>query len=641
MKRLVVLIGVRRPGGGLEELESIEKCLGDMRDWALRQNIPRGDIKIFTDIPELIEPGDRPPLSINDIFSWIDARAKKPEPADQLLIYFSGHGTLHGGAQLWLLPQAPGKTWEAVDLGVSSIHAAWGRFKHVVFIGDCCAVVLGDAQFSFVEGTTILENPRARIRKQTVDVLLAARPGEASLELAINGVSVSPYTVQLLQALGGTPTTILEPQTPGVAAPLVLRVRNLAKELQTSVNRFLRAHNVVPPGSPVDDVVSITEWIALFPSLPLSPQPPIELPPSPSRGPVPPGPIDFVLGADARSRSSALAPPTVGDQGGRTENALTLNLDQGLRKIANGSLVEVPGVNWSSLIPDGYHYETKCGFFISGSSVRTAESRPDVECTVINEREIRIDPKNVELVVIEFKGREGIMIPAIPGQIGFIHVENGRVASVAYEASGHADIAHKSAFSPTFEAKSQRIRNLRNLLLNVVTGGDLSFTKVNPRTLARVITAIPYGQKIDFATLLYLGYVAYASDFPNAAISAVARAMQNQFGFVPLDLKILLSLAQTEPDEDFQFAPPFPLLTLGWSFLKATHEQLQEEFAQLTGHHRNTPWTHLDSFGVGLCQAYLVRQTTSGTSGQGGNVVVAVAEAPVEMKVEDPTAWAG
>jgi len=32
MKRLVVLIGVRQPGGGLDELKSIKKCLEDMRD---------------------------------------------------------------------------------------------------------------------------------------------------------------------------------------------------------------------------------------------------------------------------------------------------------------------------------------------------------------------------------------------------------------------------------------------------------------------------------------------------------------------------------------------------------------------------------------------------------------------------------
>ena len=89
MRRLVVLIGVRQPGGGLGELKSIEKCLEDMREWALSQQIPRSDIKIFTDVPSLVEADDPRPLSLAHIYDWISARAKEPQPADQLVIYFS------------------------------------------------------------------------------------------------------------------------------------------------------------------------------------------------------------------------------------------------------------------------------------------------------------------------------------------------------------------------------------------------------------------------------------------------------------------------------------------------------------------------------------------------------------------------
>jgi hypothetical protein len=85
VRQIAVLIGVRQPGGGLDQLNSISKCLTEMRDWALSQQIPRSDIKIFTDIPGLVEPGDPAVLSVDDIFSWIDARAKETQPADQLV----------------------------------------------------------------------------------------------------------------------------------------------------------------------------------------------------------------------------------------------------------------------------------------------------------------------------------------------------------------------------------------------------------------------------------------------------------------------------------------------------------------------------------------------------------------------------
>ena len=619
MKRLVVLIGVRQPGGGLDELKSIKKCLEDMRDWALRQRIPRGDIKIFTDIPSLIEAGDPPKLSISDIYDWIDARAKDPQPADQLLIYFSGHGMQSGGATLWLLPKAPERAWEAVNFDASKELATWSRFKHVVFIGDCCATVADNVQFDRVRGASILQNTPdvARIKAQVVDYLLAARPGKASLEVTINGVSLSPYTVQLIQALGGTPTTILETQTPGVSTPLVLRVRKLADELQTSVNAFLWANNVVPLGPPFDNVVSTTQWVSLFPTLPLPPQPPVQVSPPPAQAHIPTDIMSFVFGPDARYSAPPPTPLPSADQDVSPVNELTSNLDVRLRQIAAGSLVAMAGDDWSSKIPDGYHYETQCGFYVTGASVLNATSRPDVECGVISSHEVRINPESTELVAIEFEGGGGVMIPAIPQQIGFIHVENGRLASLAYEPSGHSDVTQKSAFRLEFVPKSQRIRNLRDTLMNVVTGGNLSFTDIDPKTLLDVVDDLSYGGKIDFSTLLYLAYVAYASKRAKRALVPLANYMQSKFGFVPFDLKILLLLARLDPGDDLQFAPPFPLLTLGWSLLQATNEYLPEELKDISEHYRNTTWTHLDTEGIEICQSYLSRQTKSGTSGLG------------------------
>lgn len=644
MKRLVVLIGVRKPGGGLQELESIEKCLKDMRAWALSQDIPPGDIKTFTDIPALRDAGDRALLSVNDIYDWIDSRAKEDQPADQLLIYFSGHGMQSGGATLWLLPQAPAKDWEAINLDSSKELAVWSRFKHIVFIADCCATVAGNAQFDLVKGASILENTpdERRIKAQPVDFLRAARPGKVSLEVVVDGVSLSPYTVQLVEALSGTPPTILEPQTQGATAPLLLRVRKLADELQISVNSFLRRNKIQPPGPPYDKIVSTTQWIARFPALPLLPQPPVRVPsppgqaPPPKQAPVPSGSFEFVLSPAASARTVA---PLMGYQSAQPASDLKLDLNDGLRQIAGGSLAAVAGFEWSSHIPDGYHYETQCGFFITGTEVRSAEVRPGVECEVLSGGEIRLNPGAMELVSIEFKGGGGIMIPAIPREIGFIHVENGRFTSVAYEPSGHVDFLSRSILRKEFETKSQRIRNLRDTLLNVVTGGDLTFTDIDPNTMLAVINDIHYGDKLDFSTLLYLAYAAYASTYAKPAILILAGYMQNQFGFVPFDLQILLSLARLKPRRYLQIAPPFPLLTQGWSLLEATHESLPEELTELREHYRNTPWTHLDSYGVDLCRAYLARQTTSGTSGQSGDIPITTAEPAVELDLDAGALW--
>lgn len=641
MRQLLVLIGVRQPGGGLDQLKSISKCLTEMRDWALSQQIPKNDIKIFTDIPELIEPGDPQVLSVNDIYNWIDTRSKEAQPADQLVVYFSGHGMQSGGASLWLLPSAPAKDWEAVNLDSSMQLAIWSRFRHVVFIGDCCASVADNVQFDMVKGASIFKNTpeEARIRQQPVDFLRAARPGKVSLEVVINGVTLSPYTVQLVEALGGTPATILESQVPGAVQPLVLRVRKLADELRTSVNVFLRAHSITPPGPPFDNVVSTTQWIALYPALPLPPQPPVRVPPPPAQAPVPPGTGPLPVGQGA---SVFWAPPggSAADaplSASKEQSHLTFDVD--LLEISAGTRTGVAGTKWSSNIPDGYHYETRCGFFITGGSVLNAEGRFGVGCDVLSGSEIKVYSMSMELVSIEFVGGGGIMIPAIAGQIGFIRLENGRMASLAYEPSGHADITQKSAVRSEFEAKSKRIRDLRDTLQNVVTGGELNFTNIDPQTILKVIDDIHYGGRIDFSTLLYMSYAAFASRLGKLAIPSLAHYMESQYGFVPFDLKILLSLARLEPTIQFNFAPPFPLLTQGWSLLQATHEELPEELTDLPRHYRNTIWTQLDSAGVALCRTYLANQTTSGTSDQGGNLPL-FSEGPITAAfAEEPKTW--
>lgn len=634
MRRLVVLIGVRQPGGNRPRLESIGKCLEDMRDWALSQQIPRSDIKIFTDIPELIEPGDPKELTLNDIYEWIKNRANEPQPAEQLVIYFSGHGMQSGGTPLWLLPRAPERKWEAVNMQACKECATWSRFKHIVFIGDCCASVADNAQFDEVTGTSILENvpEAARIAQRPFDLLRAARPGKAALEIRVNGVSVSPYTVQLVSALSGTPATILEQQTAGAREPLVLRVGKLAAELRTSVNSFLFANRIRAAGPPMDSVESTKEWIALFSSSPVPTAPPATTPPPGPQSPPPPG------GFSLDAISSVLQARRGGLVTGKWETELEeeLSLDQGLTQIAVTGVTGLPKSNWSSKIPDGYHYETRCGFFVSGASVARAESRPGVDCRVLSKQEIRTDPEAVELVLIEFEGGTGIMIPAIRGQIGFIHVENGRFVSLAYEPSGHADLLQKVPERKQFEARSQRIRDLRDTLQNVVTGGDLIFTDIHPKTILQLIAAIRYGGRVDFSTLLYLAYAAHVSKLSKGALAFLARYMQNQFRFVPFDLKILLSLARVEQREDLEFAPPFPLLTLGWSVLKATHEELPEGLRELPDHYRNAPWTHLDSLGVQMCRDYLMR-LRSGPSSQSGNTPFVIKE--FHTSFEEPMVW--
>jgi hypothetical protein len=319
--------------------------------------------------------------------------------------------------------------------------------------------------------------------------------------------------------------------------------------------------------------------------------------------------------------------------------SIIASLDQELNGIASGSLSEVRGDNWSSKTPEVDDYEMACGFHISGTSVVSAVSRAEVACSVLSAQEVRVDSELMELVSIEFEGGGGVMVPAIAGQIGFLHVERGRVASLAYEPSDNVDPDRKSAYRQEFEQKSSQVRNLRDMLLNIVTGGDLIFTNVEPATLVNVLKETNFGASVDFSSILLMAYIAYASRQSKRAIPFLAGYMQNRFGFVPFDLKILLTLSRAETQANLQFAPPFPMLTLGWSFLKATHESLPADLVGLPQHYRNASWTQFDSSGLALCRSYLEPHQESRAGGNCGRKFFEVTELGKIVKVVDTSLW--
>jgi hypothetical protein len=226
------------------------------------------------------------------------------------------------------------------------------------------------------------------------------------------------------------------------------------------------------------------------------------------------------------------------------------------------------------------------------------------------------------------------MVPAIAHQIGFLHVEQGRLASLSYEPSGHGDPDRKSSYRREFERKSSQVRNFRDTIFSVVTGGDVSFTNITPKTLVNALKEINYEGIVDFSSILSMSYLAYASQQSKRTIPLLAAYSQDRFGFVPFDFKILLTLAKI-PWDKFQFSPPFPLLTQGWSLLQATDESLPEELVDLPKHYCNAAWTHFDASGIALCRSYLEHQRHGITRGRGGIPSIKVAERSDTVEIGD------
>jgi|GEM_PF-6914555 len=256
MKRVLILIGVAQTGGGLAKLESIAGAFEDMKKWADEQKFD--DVREFSDL-------DGKPVYLKDISECIEELDSSPRPPDQLVVYFNGHGVHNFKGDLWLLSKAPNQPAEAVDM-MGSVYAAFMRsFKYVVLIMDACRVPPTDLQFVNVTGGSIFPNTLIEGDRKTVDQFFASTMGDPALEVNLNGVPSSIYTLQLTEFLRGMDPALLESMHAPDEFPKVVRPRTLRDALKTAVQARLMKNNINQITKPDAVVYSDPDvWLSTF-----------------------------------------------------------------------------------------------------------------------------------------------------------------------------------------------------------------------------------------------------------------------------------------------------------------------------------------------------------------------------------------
>jgi hypothetical protein len=124
MDRAIVLIGVSRTQGNPGRLEAVESAVDRMAAWAREQGIPEDRIARLTD-------GEGDPVSVERIYQAV-LQFIELDSLEQLIVYFSGHGSAQGRYEFWHLSDAPGNPNAAVNLAVTADLAEEGRIPHVV-----------------------------------------------------------------------------------------------------------------------------------------------------------------------------------------------------------------------------------------------------------------------------------------------------------------------------------------------------------------------------------------------------------------------------------------------------------------------------------------------------------------------------
>lgn len=613
MIRAGVFIGVDQTGG-LQKLRDATAGAGRMRQWALRQGMAPEDAILLTDT----DGGKVTPDQIRDaVTAVVDGPG-----VDQLILYFAGHGVVRDRGELWLLSEAPGNTSAAVDVRGSVELARMCGIPHVVVISDACRVAPEGIEAQNVRGTDVFPNQIVPGGSQPVDQFFACLVGRTAAEIKDPAIAATTYgalyTGALLDGLSGQARALVEGY--GAAAPpWRVRPRPLHRWLRSEVPARVLARGLEGQVNQDPDAIITSDdsWLAeitedddrdrpvLTPPPPTGgagneerpvPPPPADrghpvAPPADGHRPVAPPPVEGVPVPEASlgdllatMTTAALTEPTgLGDTRGDLARS-----DVGREVLRTADELSTPfGAD---------HFESGCGLNLRGAVLREVVAGRGVAVEVLDAQIARFSPLSDEpaSVVVSFQDGSGAVIPAIPGYLASLTVDDGELVSVAYEPSSN------SWRWDAFEFQADEVRSLRGAAAAAAQHGRFGLDRQQATALARRM------QMFKSADPTLAVYAAYAyHDLQDhrrlAEMSAFLRADLHGFGLFDVEL-LAGNLLGSTIDPTVPVVPSVPLMAQGWSVLRAHRVRLPAALAELSDHLLESVWSLYDARGVALLQ---------------------------------------
>lgn len=565
MLRAAVLIGVSTTGG-LPNLQAVESGIAQMAAWAEGQGI-RGDrLVVLTDKDEIVR--------VHQISDAI-AKLVKRRDLDQLIVYFSGHG-VHNRGDLWLLSEAPGMPYEAVNVEGSIQLARYCGIGHVVFIADVCRTAAGGIQGLGVTGTEIFPNEPVDGMERAVDSFFACARGKPALEVQDAGAFSALYTEVLAECLAGQHPAVLERGKDDGAEVDFVTAWKLADELLSAVPTRLRAKlNRIPSvnQTPVARICSRNGWISRVPPSLQSRK--FDMP------------VDVLDGEDEPYLNAV----EVGDR--LLEEALSeaAGLDEGLLgdAYADGSSGDAMLRSAAGHLAGSHRavadVVTGCGFRLRGARIRALHC-VRATGTILNGAKATLASialeGEAENVLIELDDGGGVLMPAIPDFITELTFEEGELAHVAFVP------VPSSRRWARYEPGERRIRALRAAIGAAAGMGVFRMTEANEEVVAR---AMVVGGSVDPSITLYAAY-AYHEMGRREDIADLEERLQAEMGFAFFDIAMLCggALLRAAPPSESGW-PSVPLLSRGWSLRNAFRVQVEPQWHDLHLHLRPSLWT--------------------------------------------------
>ena len=603
--RAGIFVGVDKTGN-LQKLNDAAAGAKLMHDWAVTQGmVSPSQAKLITDAG-----GTK--VTPDNIYDAIKEIIDGPG-ADQLILYFAGHGVNINRNEHWLLTDAPLKTSAAVNVSGSVELARYCGIGHVVVISDACRVAPEGIQAQNVLGVDVFPNEATGERSKPVDQFFACLLGRTAAEIRDPALAAGSfralYTQVLLEALNGKQPEVLVPSdTAGDPASYVKPVK-LEAYLEREVPLRVRAMNLQNRVNQNPDAILIAheKWISRI-EPPLGPT--VERrPPSGPQAPSPPSP------AGPRAPAPPF-PSAPGDPAGRPRGNLrtaTAKLvrtalqgpDELAEEISRVAATDFPGAQTLTgtvkrvappFGPD--HFETECGIKVRGAQIRGYAMKEE-RARLLSPEALRINLNQGAMsVLLRFEGNVGTVIPAVAGFVAAVTIQDGELVDVAYEPSTN------SWRWTEFKNKADEVRALRAVAASASQHGRFRLDQEGSFNIAR---KMQYAKGIDPTLAIYAAY-AYHDLQATDRIREMSRYQRDDLGVTFFDLA-LLSRELAERDfrrSDGKIVPFVPLFSQGWPLLAANRVRLHPSLDGVERTMRESVWSLFDGRGIDMLYAALM-----------------------------------
>lgn len=578
MARAGIFIGVDQTGG-LQRLHDAAAGAHRMHAWAVAQGLADGTAaRVITDEAGKVHP--------DQVFDAIQELLDGPG-IEHLVLYFAGHGVNINRCEHWLLTDAPVKTSAAINVKGSAELAAYCGLGSVTIISDACRVAPDGIQAQNVRGVDVFPNTAASSRARPVDQFFACELGSTAAEVRDPQLAASTYravyTDALLDALMGKRPELLEPSGDPADPSLYLKPAALIDYLQAEVPRRVKAMNLHHRVNQQPESVVLVHkgWLSKLDPTMVEPA---------TRGLGDPGRAGH--GFAPRAVPAARAADAVVSRAASGNAAAVLRSIQALPGGAPRALARM--ADHASRIAEPFstlHFETQCGFKVRGTrivdfAVRRAQGQllaPDL---------LRIDHVQgaAACVVIEFDGGIGTVVPAIPGFIAALTVDDGELVDVSYEPSDNTWRWN------LFRDRADEIRALRGLAASASQQGRFRLTQADAGGIAQ---KMQYDKTVDPTLSIYAAHAYYDLQEVDR-IREMADYQRADIGVTLFDLALLGRTLLRQVVAPARGVAPFvPMLSQGWALLSAHGITLPRELDGIETTMRESVWTLFDEAGVG------------------------------------------